>query len=180
MTALAILVAAAGAQGGYLADAGTARPIATDRAIQIFRSVCVAPLPNAERFVAAMNAVGVPWSKVSRSRGDAALQGNSWQSSIGAVGYNHQSPLGGIIRAGAACHFAFRTDSSYSHDQAGAQITTALQLDPGKNGGSRKEPQIQWETKPAGGKYLRFFLTTRTNAPGGQQALLSVSERIAE
>ena len=177
---MVILIAAAALQAGYLADAGNARPIAADRAIQIFRDVCVVPLPNAERFVAAMNAVGVPWSKVSRSPRDVALQGNSWQSAIGAVAYNHQSPFGELIRAGAACHFAFRTDSSYAHDQASALIISALQLGPGKNVGSRKEPQTRWETKPAGGKYLRFFLTTRATAPGGKQALLSVSERLVE
>jgi hypothetical protein len=127
-----------------------------------------------------MNAVGVPWTKVARSSEDAAAQGNSWQSSIGAVAYNHQSPFNEVLRSGAACHFAFRTDSSYAHDQASAQVTSALQLGPSKNVGSKKEPQTQWETKPAGGKYLRFFLTTRTSAPGGQQALLSVSERVAE
>jgi hypothetical protein len=175
-----MLIAAAGGHAGYLADARDAQPIAAGRAVNFFRTVCVQPLPSAERFVAAMNDVGVRWTRVSRSREEVAVNGNSWRSSIGEVAYNHQSPFAKIIRAGAACHFAFRTDPRYAHDQVSAQIASVFQLGEGRNVGSRKEPQTQWETKPASGKYLRFFLTTRASAPGGPQALLSVSERLGE
>ena len=155
-------------------------PISADRAVELFRDVCVSPLSSPDRFVAAMNSLGVRWTKVGPASTNEAFNGRTWRSALGDVTYKQTGLADEIIGAGSSCSFAFRTDSTYAHERATSQVSRAFGLGTETNTGSRKEQQSRWDTQPVNGKFLRYFLTTRASRAGGSQAILAISERRAK
>jgi hypothetical protein len=146
--------------------------LTTDQALALFRQLCVDPLPSPQRFVEAMNTSGLRWQKVAKTPEEVYGLGNSWRSARGMITYHvpHYESQGS-----PACHFEWRPEPGYDHAAVAAAVAAALGLPKGKNIGSRREPQMRWETTRRDRMMIRVFLTSIDNGADGWTVRFSIS-----
>lgn len=151
-------------------------PVATefDPAFATFRMLCVDTLPVPEKFVAAMNGMGVKWIKEAKTPDEVYGVGNSWWSPVGKVSYVHRD-AGDIPIANSACHLDFKMLPGFDHASSVSRISAEFGIKPEKLRRKKVELQTCFSDQLADGRHVRFYLTSHTAFADGEGARLSMS-----
>lgn len=149
-------------------------PIAPADAIGHFRRLCVASMPDPQRFAAALAAEPPGWTAFEKKDGEVTILGRFWRSAQGELSYVNL-PDATFLETNPACHFSFGTGVDYSHDQAAQLLAGAMSLGAGKQTGRKRAPQTRWEARLPDGTRVRIFLSSAVFGMEGPAATLSVS-----
>lgn len=153
--------------------------ISMETALDRFETLCIAPMPDPQAFVDAINASGLRWTKLDRSSEEVRALGNAWQSMIGQISYHYRREDRPIILRNPACHFEFVVAPDYDHSVAAPIVQRALDLgDPCSR--NRQRNQTRWEKMDLRGFVIRVFLSSETDTLDRRGARLSVSRMIPQ
>jgi hypothetical protein len=144
-------------------------------AFAVFDEYCVQPLPSADRFLTALRGSSLGWQRVEkRERVPRLDPPNYFQSRAGELSYVRADNLPEFIGS-PTCHFEFKTDSAYQHDEAARLLAAQLNLGEGKREGNRRAPQTKWETRTVDGMTIRVFLSSNVEVADASGARLSIT-----
>lgn len=172
---LAILAAAASLGGGADPAPGEPfQPIAAGDAIAYFRRMCVDTMPEPRAFATALNVEPPGWVRYQKSHRGSPVVGHFWRSSRGELSYVNLPGLRSP-ETNPVCHYAFRRDPEFSHNEVASALARALGLDSGRPTGSRRGPQTRWEGTLPNGLRVRVFLSSDVEDMRGPASRLSIS-----
>src|SRR5688500_4169041 len=136
--------------------------------------MCVDTMPDPGAFAVALNAEQPVWIASKKENRGTPVIGHFWRSGRGELSYRYL-PGATFIERTPACHYTFRTDADFRHDEAATALAGALRFPAGKTVGSKRAPQTRWDGALANGTRVRVFLSSAVRDVGGPASTLSVS-----
>jgi len=161
------------ASAATVAQASSSEVQSFPDAFAVFEEYCVQPLPSPDAFLAALRASTLGWQRVEK-RERRLDPPNYFQGRVGELSYVLADNLPTNIGS-PTCHFEFKTNSTYQHDEAAQLVAAELNLGAGTSEGTRRRPQTKWETRTAEGMPIRVFLSSNVDVDDGPRARLSIS-----
>lgn len=147
-------------------------PSSFSQSFNLFKDICIKPLPFSEDFFEAIEATNINWRKLRKERDSKLGKGDSWSAKEGRIDYQFL-PVSEFSVTDPACDFIFAVSDTFDHELARQEISTFLILES-KNISDKDALQACWQGELDDGRNIRFRLLSGFEESGVQKARLSI------
>ncbi len=147
-------------------------PMRFEQSFNLFKDICIKPLPFSEDFFDAINASSIKWKKNRKSRDSKLGKGDSYSAVEGLLRYQFL-PNNAFSVTDPACDFEFTVSDDFDHELARQEISTYLILES-KNTSNKDAKEACWQGVLDDGRHIRFRLTSGFEKLGQNKARLSI------
>jgi len=138
----------------------------------LFKDICIKPLPYSEDFFEALDVSNIAWQKNRKERGSKLGKGDSYSADEGLLSYQFL-PNSAFSVTDPKCDFEFNVNDSFDHELARQEISTFLIL-KSKNTSNKNARKACWQGELDDGRRIRLILSSSFHINGVDKARLSV------